>query len=230
MSCIRLYILAYIFLVPAYTVNAQTIDTLSLPGIGGKTLLNSNWVAKWANKVKADGNTLTATPILIDSGWIIKDPPSWVIIPPMDLSVGWMPARVPGTALTTMLENNIFPAPEFGMNNELIPDLYNTGAGFYTFWFLRQFIIKKIPADEKIWLNFRGINYKAEIFLNGRRVNKTTLEGMFLRRSFDITHLLNDGKPNVLARSKRFAASLTKKTSPHFLSGGSPAIMAGATI
>jgi hypothetical protein len=30
---------------------------------------------------------------LFVSGWIIKAPPSWVIVPPLDLSVGWIPTH-----------------------------------------------------------------------------------------------------------------------------------------
>ena len=162
-------------------------------------MLNKNWVAKRASEIKVDGNMLTSNSIQIDSGWIIKSPPSWVIVPPLNLSVGWIPARVPGTVLTTMLENKMFPAPEVGLNNEIIPDLYHIGADFYTFYFLNQFTINKIPVGEKVWLNFRGINYKAEIFLNGKRINNSTHEGMFLRKSFEITPWINNDKPNVLA-------------------------------
>lgn len=179
--------------------NAQTVEPLSLPEIGQKTVLHSNWWAKRASEIKMDGNTLTSAPIIVDSGWVVKSPPSWVILPPPDHSVGWMPAKVPGTILTTMLENKIFPAPEIGMNNELIPDVYHVGADFYTFYFLNQFSLNEIPKDEKVWLNFRGINYKAEIFLNGKRINTTTHEGMFLRKSFEITPWLYFDKPNVLA-------------------------------
>ncbi len=182
-----------------YTSYAQRIEPLLLPEIGEKTLLHKHWVAKRASEINVDGNILTSTPIDIDSGWIVKLPPSWVIVPPLDHTVGWIPARVPGTVLTTMLENKMFPAPEIGMNNELIPDLYHIGADFYTFYFLNQFTINELPNGEKVWLNFRGINYKAEIFFNGKRINHTTHEGMFLRKSFEITPWLNIDKPNVLA-------------------------------
>ncbi|MEN6455469.1 MAG: glycoside hydrolase family 2 TIM barrel-domain containing protein [Prolixibacteraceae bacterium] len=85
------------------------------------------------------------------------------------------------------------------MNNELIPDLYHCGADFYTFCFLNQFTVKEISEGEKIWLNFRGVNYKADFFFNGRRINNTTHEGMFLRKSFEITPWIRNDKANVLA-------------------------------
>lgn len=195
----RIVLLFYFILISLNFTYAQSVRPLTLPQIGQKTLVHSNWWAKRASEINIDGNTLTSAPIEVDSGWVVKSPPLWVVIPPIDNSVGWIPARVPGTILTTMLENKIFPAPEIGMNNELIPDVYHVGADFYTFYFLNQFSVNEIPADEKVWLNFRGINYKAEIFLNGKRVNNTTHEGMFLRKSFEITPWIHFDKPNVLA-------------------------------
>jgi hypothetical protein len=110
-----------------------------------------------------------------------------------------MKARVPGTVLTTLMENNLFPPPEYSMNNNLIPDIYETGKDFYTFWFVRPFRVDEIPAGRKVWLNFRGINYKADIFINGKRLNKVTHEGMFLRTSFDITPVIRENRLNMLA-------------------------------
>ena len=62
------------------------------------------------------------------------------------------------------LENGLYPAPEFGLNNNLIPDIHEVGNDFYTYWFTRQFTIDALPEGRNVWLNFRGINYKAEIF------------------------------------------------------------------
>ena len=45
---------------------------------------------------------------------------------------GFLPATVPGTVLTTMLNNKMIPDPFYGMNNEKIPDIYNTGRDYYT--------------------------------------------------------------------------------------------------
>lgn len=156
----------------------QAANDVELPICGDKLLLNSGWVAKRANEVRLDGNRLTSTPFTAD---------------------GWMPARVPGTVLTTLLENKVFPAPEFGVNNNLIPDIHDVGKDFYTFWFVQPFSVKEIPAGQNVWLNFRGINYKADIFLNGKRLNTATHEGMFLREHFNITPYLREDTVNMLA-------------------------------
>ena len=159
----------------------QATDRTPLPEAGGKTVLHSGWLARRANEVKTDGNRLTASE-------------------PFN-PAGWMRAKVPGTALTTLLENGVFPAPEFSMNNNLIPDIYEVGKEFYTFWFAKSFRLDRLPEKgEEVWLNFRGINYKAEVFLNGKRLNTSTNEGMFLRESYNVTAFLKgNGRENLLA-------------------------------
>ena len=159
-------------------LSAEEQALLAIPEPGEKTLIHSDWYARKANEVKMDGNRLSAAPLD---------------------KTGWLPARVPGTVLTTLLENHMYPAPEFGLNNNLIPDIHEVGNDFYTYWFTRQFTINNLPEGRNVWLNFRGINYKAEIFLNGKRINRNTHEGMFLSKTFNITPYLRTDAPNVLA-------------------------------
>ena len=143
-----------------------------------EVLLNTNWKAKRVNEVPADGTFVSST------GFEFYD---------------WMDAVVPGTVLTTLLHNKKVPDPFFGMNNELIPDIYETGAGYYTFWFQNNFTIPKLMPNQQAWIKFRGINYSANIFLNGKRVNTDTHRGMFLREKYLITPFINDSKSNNLA-------------------------------
>jgi hypothetical protein len=111
----------------------------------------------------------------------------------------WQKAVVPGTVLTTQLENGEIPDPFYGMNNEQIPDIYDTGREYYTYWFAKDFEESTPQGDEQVWLTFRGINYSCEIFLNGQKVNKEVYEGMFLRKTFNITSLLAKNGKNRLA-------------------------------
>lgn len=124
---------------------------------------------------------------------------------PEQLSMGtytirdWMPAVVPGTVLTTLLENKKIPDPFFGMNNNLIPDLYHVGADYYTYWFCRDFTESKPANGRQVWLNFRGINYGCDVYLNGQKLNKERFKGMFLRQRYNITALLSESGKNRLA-------------------------------
>lgn len=144
----------------------------------GKMLLHENWKAKRAMDINADGSEITG---------------------PNFTPVGWIDAVVPGTVLTTLLLNKQIPDPFFGLNNNLIPDVFNTGRDYYTYWFYNEFEISDLKEGQEVWLNFRGINYFADVFLNGKRVNKKTHESMYLREKYLITPFLNKGKPNKLA-------------------------------
>jgi len=134
--------------------------------------LHSGWKAKKVSEVLVDGTAITG------KNFQFYD---------------WMDAVVPGTVLTTLLYNQKVPDPFFGMNNELIPDIYQTGVGEYTYWFYNEFQFPEGQPDQQVWLNFRGINYTADVFLNGKRVNTDTHEGMFLREKYRITPFLEKG-------------------------------------
>ncbi len=141
-------------------------------------LLHDNWKAKRATDILVDGTEITGTDYH---------------------PKGWLDAVIPGTILTTLLHNNQIPDPFFGLNNDLIPDVYDTGRDYYTYWFYNEFEVAELKEGQEAWLNFRGINYFADIFLNGQRINTKTHEGMYLREKYRITPYLRPGKANKLA-------------------------------
>jgi len=139
--------------------------------------LNSDWKCSPILKVK-------------DTGQVISNP-SYSL-------TNWIPAVVPGTILTTMLENKQIPDPFYGMNNEKIPDIFKTGSDFYTYWFVKDFRETAKPG-EQVWLHFRGVNYSFDVYLNGKKLNTKRHSGMFLRQSYNITSALQKSGSNRLA-------------------------------
>ncbi len=111
----------------------------------------------------------------------------------------WKPAVIPGTVLTTQLANGEIPDPFYGMNNEKIPDIYNVGRDYYTYWFVKDFNETKPSGDDQVWITFRGINYSCDIYLNGHKVNQEPFEGMYLRKTFNISKMLLANGKNRLA-------------------------------
>ncbi len=105
---------------------------------------------------------------------------------------GWYAAAVPGTVLTTLVERGVYPNPYFGLNNLAIPETLNK----QSYWYRTEFTAPATGRDKWI-LTFEGINYKAEVWLNGRRLGE--IKGAFLRGTFDVTGTLQRGKTNVLA-------------------------------
>jgi len=103
----------------------------------------------------------------------------------------WIPATVPGTVLTSYLENGYLPDPNFGDNQQYISDSYFQTAFVYRCRFTLPDNYLDRTEDEHVRLHFDGINWKADIRLNGKDVGR--IEGAFTDASFDITKLL-DGK------------------------------------
>lgn len=115
---------------------------------------------------------------------------------------GWMPAIVPGTVLNSLVYNKIYPEPYYGLNNKitsnLIPDLSQVGRDFYTYWFRTEFDLSKDEyTGKKTWLQVDGVNYRAEIWLNGNMVGN--IAGMFYQDFIDITDYIKFDKKNILA-------------------------------
>ena len=111
----------------------------------------------------------------------------------------WMPAVVPGTVLTTLVKNGIVPDPLYGVNNRWedrkIPDLSDNRA-FYTATFRTKVAIPASFRGKTVWMRPEGINYRAEISLNGRLVASTA--GMFARNAVDVTEFARPGVENEL--------------------------------
>jgi hypothetical protein len=105
----------------------------------------------------------------------------------------WMVATVPGTILTSYLNAGAVPDPNFGDNQLMLSDSY-----FYAdFWYRNSFSVPEDFKDKYVFLNFDGINWKADVYLNGRFLGK--IEGAFCRGKFDISELLLPGETNILA-------------------------------
>ena len=107
----------------------------------------------------------------------------------------WMRATVPGTVLTTMVEDGVYPDPGYGLNNLAIPESLNR----QDYWYRNEFTLpaSALTAGAHAELIFEGINYAASIWLNGKQLG--TMKGAFRRGSFDVSHTLKPGQKNVLA-------------------------------
>ena len=95
---------------------------------------------------------------------------------------GWLPAQVPGTALTSWQKAGAVPEMDTADAQFQVSD-----AWFLTdFWYRRVF---DAPEGEgRVWLILRQVNWKAEIWLNGSFLGK--IEGAFMRGKWDVTSLL----------------------------------------
>jgi Exo-beta-D-glucosaminidase Ig-fold domain/Glycosyl hydrolases family 2/Glycosyl hydrolases family 2, sugar binding domain len=143
------------------------------PRSGGKLELNSNWKLQ-------NSKFLPATPEQIAS-------------PNFDDSK-WIQATVPGTVLTSYINTGAVPDPFYSDQRFQVSDDFFTN---HDFWFRNSFIIPDSFSGKIIWLNFDGINWKAEVFVNAHPVGR--IDGAFIRGRFDVTPFVQPGKSNCIA-------------------------------
>jgi hypothetical protein len=139
-------------------------------------------------------------PMVISSGWQLQDigkaPESGEEISsaasqPKD----WYAATVPGTVLTSLVNDGVYPEPLYGENNR--PDKIPDNLCRTAYWYRTGFTVPKSYKGKSVWLNFDGINYGAEIWVNGK--NAGTIKGAFTRGIFDISSIVKPGEKAVLA-------------------------------
>ena len=102
----------------------------------------------------------------------------------------WLVATVPGTVLTTYVDNGAVGHPNFADNQFYISDSYFRS----DFWYRNTFTAR--VDSPRQFLHFEGVNYQAIVYLNGKFVG--VVDGAFRAEDFDVTGVLVDGE-NALA-------------------------------
>ena len=154
--------------------------------VSRELLLTAGWKIQSCDKVRENGD-------IVSTGNFKPD--------------GWYPASRPSTVLAVLCKNGVFPDPYFGENLRKIPG-YQDGIWYsmpdnslfrIPYWYRTEFCLPQEYIGKKIWLHFDGINYKANIWLNGKRIaDSSSIVGMFRRFAFDITDTVINGS-NYLA-------------------------------
>ncbi|HEX4309483.1 MAG TPA: glycoside hydrolase family 2 TIM barrel-domain containing protein [Acidobacteriaceae bacterium] len=159
------------FLLPAFCFVAPALaQTRGLPAPQD---LNSGWQLQDSAKVSDPGATVSAKSYQ---------------------PTGWLAATVPGTVLTSLVNDKIYPEPTYGENNrETIPESLNKTP----WWYRTTFTVPRDYAHHQIWVHFDGANYSSEVWVNGTQVG--TITGAFIRGRFDISKLVKPGDTAVLA-------------------------------
>ena len=126
---------------------------------------------------------------------------------------GWYPATVPSTVLSALVEDKVYSDPYFGMNLRSIPgttypifeDFSNIqmppASPFrQSWWYRTEFTLSPDYKGKTLSLGFDGINYKANVWLNGVQIaNSEQLAGTWRVFQFDVTAAAKPGETNALA-------------------------------
>jgi len=132
-------------------------------------------------------------------------------------NVHWFPVHVPSTVLTGLVANQIYPDPYSGMNNMLIPDASDSFNNEYKleqysylpnspnpwkkpYWYRTIFQVSSEDKGRFFQLIFKGINYRAAVWLNGKQISDSTqMVGMFAEYCFNVSQVIKPGEQNYLA-------------------------------
>jgi hypothetical protein len=133
-------------------------------------------------------------------GWKMQDATQLpsdgsLVSQPSFSTAGWYPATVPGTVLTTLVDNHVYPDPNYGENDR--PEVIPESLARTPFWYRTVVAVPHSFRGRHIWLTFEGINYSAEVWANGTSVGN--IRGAFGRGIFDISPLLHGGSTVTIA-------------------------------
>ena len=142
---------------------------------------------------QAEGNTFT----LSGGNWMLQRASAVTeggesISKPGFCTSNWIAATVPGTVLTSYKNIGAVPNPNYADN------IFHISESFFNsnFWYRNEFEVPEGFKQERLFLNFDGINWKANVYLNGTKLG--LIEGAFIRNMYDVTDCIVPGK-NVLA-------------------------------
>jgi exo-1,4-beta-D-glucosaminidase len=169
----------------------------------------------WARVREDSGSTQT---LKLVEGWRVQSSAQVkeqgeVLSTPKFTPSGWYPASIPATVLSVLVENKIYPDPYYGLNLRSIPGTtYPIGRNFSNldmppdspfrvpWWYRGEFKVPKSFQGKQIWLNFEGINFRANIWLNGRQIaSSEQVAGAYRLYEFNITDAALTGRANVVA-------------------------------
>ena len=155
-------------------------------------LLRANWFIQSSANLHAEGAAISTV------GFQSKD---------------WYPATVPNTVLSVLAEDKVYPDPYTGLNLRSIPgtsypifeDFSNImmppSSPFRgSWWYRTEFKLTSDYKGKVIWLGFDGINYRANVWMNGLRIaSSENVAGTWRLFQFDVTTAARTGEMNALA-------------------------------
>ncbi|HEV2401303.1 MAG TPA: beta galactosidase jelly roll domain-containing protein [Candidatus Sulfotelmatobacter sp.] len=159
---------------------------------GAKLALHEGWMLQSSAKVEAQGE---------------------VISTPKFTPKGWHEVTVPTTVVAALVKDKTLPDPFPGMTLRSFAGVtYPIGANFsnipmqpdspyaVSWWYRKAFTVPASYKGKTVWLKFDGINYRANIWLNGKQVaTSDDVAGAWRTYEFNVTAAAKPGAENVLA-------------------------------
>jgi exo-1,4-beta-D-glucosaminidase len=154
--------------------------------------LNGNWQIQSACDAKATGEQVST------AGFDAK---------------GWHKTTVPNTVVGSLVDDKTYPDPTYGTNLKNLPGMNYSNSTFFalqdmpegspfkcSWWWRTEFVVPESYVGKHLALHFPGINYRANVWVNGKKIaDKKDIAGTYRIFEFDVTELLKAGTTNAVA-------------------------------
>jgi len=168
----------------------------------------------WAENLEK----LPASVVSLNYGWQIQSSceakaTGLQISTPGFEATGWHKTTVPNTVVGTLVDDKTYPDPMYGMNLKKLPGMNYSDKSFFalqdmpegspfrcSWWWRTEFAVKPPFSGEHFWLHFPGINYRANVWVNGKKIaDAKDVAGTYRIFEFDVTSALNTNGQNAVA-------------------------------
>jgi exo-1,4-beta-D-glucosaminidase len=168
----------------------------------------------WAENLEK----LPASIVSLNEGWQIqsscdaKDTGEQVSTPGY-AAEGWHKTTVPNTVVGTLVDDKTYPDPIYGTNLKTLPGMNYSDKSFFaiqdmpdgspfrcSWWWRKEFAVKPPLSGDYFWLHFPGINYRANVWVNGKKIaDAKDVAGTYRIFEFDVTATVNTNGQNAIA-------------------------------
>ncbi len=169
-------------------------------------------------RLSADPQTPDAQKFFLHSDWTLQSSCQINVTPeqistPNFNTAGWHTTTVPSTVVAALVADKTYPDPYYAKNLRDIPGTeYPIGKNFSllpmpqdspfrcSWWYRTEFKLPENFAGRKVWLHFGGINNRANIWLNGKKIaDAKDVAGAYRTYEYEISAQLTPGQSNTLA-------------------------------
>jgi exo-1,4-beta-D-glucosaminidase len=125
----------------------------------------------------------------------------------------WHKSDIPATVVGALVTDKTYPDPNYGTNLKSFPGMNYPTKGLFanqdmpkgspfrcSWWYRTEFDVPAAGEKKTEWLHFLGINYRANIWINGQKVaDARDVAGTYRSYEFNVSQFLKARNRNALA-------------------------------
>lgn len=116
-------------------------------------------------------------------------------------ATSWYDADVPGTVMGSLVNHGVIEDATFGINMQKVDPAQFTPP----WWFRTTFQLTADEVKKSVFLRFNGINYRADLFVNGNKVvGSDSFAGSYRMFCFNITPYIQEGENTLALKTVQF--------------------------